>query len=272
MSKWATPLDLYYQKRGEGDAVEVSIPMRCGTALEELVLELFTEQTGLAVTREQEVIFDKTHPWRWATVDGVTPEGELVEGKTTSIASDWGDGDEDIPIAYMMQVQHQLAVTGLLVCWVPVLIGNRDFRVYRIERDDELIEMLTEQEADFWQGVVEGNPPDPITADDVKKLYPSDDGSELLASEDVEALLLETRSLKVASKDLEELLTSKLDAIRALIGTHSRIVSTNGKVLATYKQSKSREKFDASSFKFDNPELHAQYIKETPGSRSLLIK
>jgi len=273
LSKWSTPLDLYYEKRGENLVeFEPSIPMRCGNALEDLVLELFTEETGQEVTRQQERIFDEVHPWRWATVDGVTEDGWLVEAKTTSVSTGWGDGDTEIPIYYMMQVQHQMAVTGAPGCRLPVLIGNRDFRVYEIERDEELIEMLTEQEADFWQGVVEGTPPDPITKEDVKRLYPVDDGTELLASEEVEERVAQSKKLKLEIKDREEELAVHLQSIRVLLGQHARLVSSEGKLLATLKTSKPRKRFDANKFKFDNPELHGSYITESPGTRSLLIK
>jgi predicted phage-related endonuclease len=50
------------------------------------------------------------------------------------------------PVAYQCQVLHQLAVTGHAWADVAVLIGGQDFRIYRVNRDEDKIADLIARE------------------------------------------------------------------------------------------------------------------------------
>ena len=52
-----------------------------------------------------------------------------------------------------------MAVTGYAGTYIAVLIGGNSFRWKFVERDEELISMLIELEADFWDYVRLGTPP-----------------------------------------------------------------------------------------------------------------
>jgi len=52
-----------------------------------------------------------------------------------------------------------MAVTGYRGAFIAVLIGGNDFRWQFVERDDELIDMLIQLEAEFWQKVCDNTPP-----------------------------------------------------------------------------------------------------------------
>lgn len=54
------------------------------------------------------------------------------------LARSWRDG---VPEYVQCQVQHQLAVTGKAAADVGVLLCGQEFRMYRIDRDDGLIEL-----------------------------------------------------------------------------------------------------------------------------------
>ncbi len=162
------PVQLYAKKR---DAIEgkspvnepPTIPMRHGTHNEPLVKELFIEWNGgeplLEFMPPLYQQFD--HPHRLASPDAIVSPGVLLECKTASAygADKWGDGDE-IPLNYLAQVQYQMGVMGAHKCYVAVLIGNSDFRVYEIERSEQTIAGLFAKVDEFWQRVVEGNPPE----------------------------------------------------------------------------------------------------------------
>ncbi|MBS4706288.1 YqaJ viral recombinase family protein, partial [Aeromonas veronii] len=74
--------------------------------------------------------------------------------------------EEGVPVAYQCQVLHQLAVTGHAWAEVAVLIGGQDFRIYRIDRDEEKIRDLTEREVQFWHQVTSGLQPEPDGSED----------------------------------------------------------------------------------------------------------
>jgi predicted phage-related endonuclease len=73
---------------------------------------------------------------------------------------------------------------------VAVLIGGQDFRIYRIERDEEKIQDLTEREAQFWQMVQQDQQPEPDGSSDAANalswLFPRDDGQTVDLSDSPE--------------------------------------------------------------------------------------
>ena len=107
LSPWRTPVDLWLEKLGRGVPQEVSLPMRAGTALEGLIIDAFCEQTGMTVLDRQTRFVDPAWPVRWATVDGITTDGAMVEAEMTQDDEGWGEpGTDQIPAHYIAQVQH----------------------------------------------------------------------------------------------------------------------------------------------------------------------
>lgn len=162
-SNYMTPLELYYRKRGELPEVTETTPMRVGKALEPIVRELYQEQTGNRVVCDQWLLVSKAHPFMAATLDGaVEGTSRLVELKTAHPRSsgEWGEpGTDEVPVSYLLQVQHQMIVAGAEAADIAVLIGNADFRVYTVPRHDVLCERIIEAEAEFWEAVKTGKPP-----------------------------------------------------------------------------------------------------------------
>ena len=60
------------------------------------------------------------------------------------MADHWKNGQ--IPIHYELQCHHYMVVTGADCWYIAVLIYGREFKWYRIERDEELINYLIEVE------------------------------------------------------------------------------------------------------------------------------
>jgi len=164
------PIELYAKKRAayEGREIEQespTIPMRHGTHNEPLVKELFVEWNGgePLLNPMPPLYRQRDHMHRMASPDAIVSPGVLLECKTASAygADKWGDGDGDeIPLNYLAQVQYQMGVMNAHKCYVAVLIGNSDFRVYEIERSEQTIAGLFAKVDEFWQRVVEGNPPE----------------------------------------------------------------------------------------------------------------
>ena len=78
--------------------------------------------------------------------------GSLSIKTTNSFAKEkWMD---EPPLDAQMQLQHELAVTGLKWGSIAVLIGGSDYRMYDIRRDDQFIDALVAAEERFWFGNV----------------------------------------------------------------------------------------------------------------------
>lgn len=161
MSQWGGPLDVYCDKLGVlPDRPNES--MRWGLKLEGVIAEAFTEETGLEVAIPRPAIYRNSQwPWMLASPDRVCDTGDIVELKTARTAEGWGEpGTDQVPEAYLLQVQHQLAcVPGSVNAHIAVLIGGSDFRVYKVLYNTRIIAKLAKLTEDFWKLVQSRTPP-----------------------------------------------------------------------------------------------------------------
>jgi len=105
-----------------------------------------------------------------------------------------------------------MMVTGALVCDVPVRIGS-DFRIYTVDRDEEMCAILMESGARFWlEHVIPQIPPAPQTLEDCQRRWAmATKGKQVeLDAEVVQAVLELQRQCAVATaaeKRIKELRT-----------------------------------------------------------------
>jgi putative phage-type endonuclease len=175
LSRWKSPLAVWALKTGAIAEEDISdrLPVKLGVRLEEAVAELFEEQTGKVVNRVNRTITHPQYDFLRANIDRkVLKEDAILECKTTSAwkAKEW-DGEE-VPREYVIQALHYLAVTGAAKCYVAVLIGNQDFKIKTVERDDKVIADLIRREVHFWNEFVLKNVP-PSAARPTKTLFPN---------------------------------------------------------------------------------------------------
>lgn len=246
VAPWGDVLTLFAEKRGLVDGtLEETDAMRWGIRLEEVVAEAYSERTGRTVRRVNAIQHHPRYAWLIASLDRrVVGEKRLVEIKTTRYASDkWGtEGTAEIPEHYLVQVQHQLAVTGFEVADVPVLIAGSDLRIYTVPRDEALIEALVEMDAEFWQHVTDGTPPDAVAlAERGRKAIPLQPG-ELAADAALDNLLQTGHSARQAAKEAKEASEAIDEQVKALLAdwTAARGTSVN----ATFRPNKDSTRTD----------------------------
>ena len=125
--------------------------MKQGRDLEEYVARRFCRETGKKVKRANYIFQNEKYPWMIADFDRlIVGEKAGLECKTVSPYSEdkWKDGN--VPLSYLMQVQHYLAVSGYDCWYIAALIYGRDFIIRKIERDEDLIASLIKIEEYFW--------------------------------------------------------------------------------------------------------------------------
>jgi hypothetical protein len=108
--------------------------------------------------------------------------------------------------------------------------------------------------------------------DAAKLVYRQDNGSNLVATQNLERACENLKIIKDQIKVLEEQETQLQGAIQGYMMESSQLVSVDGQVLATWKASKSRKAFSAELFKNSMPEIYEKFIVEQPGSRRFLLK
>ena len=208
-----------------------------------------------------------------ADVDGIRADGRIVEIKTARTQQGWGeDGTDEIPDYYKTQVQHYMTVLGATSCDVAVLIGASDFRIYTIEHDPELEELLIDAENEFWnEHVVPQVPPPPVTLDEMKVAFPVSKKAAVECTDDiwehVEKLALVTDQLD----ELKEQEKKHKAAIQAAMG-EADTLSHLGQIVATWKSTKAVARFDSASLKSAMPDIYNQFMKVGAPTRRFILK
>ncbi len=163
VNPYSSAMKVFQDKTSEEIEERDNEAIRIGHDLEDYVAQRFTEATGLKVRKSNFMYRSKEHPFMIADVDRlVVGEDAGLECKTASAynADKWADGN--IPLHYVMQCYHYMAVTGKHTWYIAAVILGREFTYRKLEWDDELIKRLIEMERDFWEGhVVPGTIPPP---------------------------------------------------------------------------------------------------------------
>ena len=178
-NKYKSPYQLWLDKTGqiEIDASDPSEAAYWGNVFEKTVAEEFTRRTGAKVRNDNHMYFHPKYDFLSANVDRqVVGENAILECKTASMfLSDKWEG-ENIPDQYIFQVQHYLNILDKAHAYIAVLVGGQKFQWKRIERDQELIDIIQERLIAFWEVNVKQNVAPPIdgsqsTTDFLKERY-----------------------------------------------------------------------------------------------------
>jgi putative phage-type endonuclease len=272
LSPWQTPLQLYLRKTEPTDRDDPNEAMRWGTALEPAIRQRYADDTGRVVEVPKTTFRYAPWPVALGHVDGVADGQRLLEVKTARSDIGWGEpGSDVIPEHYAIQVQHYLMVTGLVVADVAVLIAGQDYRCYEVPADAELQGLILDGEQRFWRHVINREPPDPTTPDDVRLRWRTSTARKIEANQVARTA---ADILRVTLSELKRL-EAQADDLKAEIQKHMQDADTlvsGDVVLATWKQAKGANRFDLDRFKREHADLYAAYLKQTEGSRRFLLK
>jgi putative phage-type endonuclease len=198
--------------------------LEVGKIMEPTLRKLFTHKTGIGCRELPEFCIHRhpEFPFITASLDALTDDDEPLELKNVSwfAGSDWID--EEPPLKYAIQVQHQLAVTGAQGGWLFGLIGGSKPVAKRIERNDKFIAALIDQLRKFWSHVESKTLP-PIdeseaTARVLSRLWPEDSGATVALPKDAARWATERETCKAVIKEAEALKTHAENQIKASIG------------------------------------------------------
>src|SRR6266550_2596225 len=167
LSPWRTPFEVWAEKTGDltVDEREPNEAMNWGTILERAILNEYSRRSGVE-TVEVGLLRHPDLSWMICSPDAVAAD-RIVEIKTTRSSSGWGDqGTDEIRLHYLVQVHHNLIVSGAPLADVAVLIAGSDYRIYHVEPHDALYAQILDQDAAFWASVQALEPPPPKSVGD----------------------------------------------------------------------------------------------------------
>ena len=265
LNPWSSPYTVWADKLGKIPPKEDNEAMRQGRDLEFYVAERFCEATGKKVRRENNILINPDYPFAHANVDRmVVGEDAGLECKTTSVLNMKNFKNGEFPDTYYVQCVHYLMVTGCKKWYLAVLVLNKGFMVFEIERDEDEIEALAKSEEEFWKLVEAKTPPmadgSSSTSNTISVIYPesNDESVSLLA---YEAELQQYMALTAQIKDLEKLKDEAANKVKAFLGESGRGETDNYKVSWT---SSSRSTFDSKRFASDHKDIDlSEYYKNS---------
>lgn len=280
LCKYKSPLELWIEKTGRKPGADLSgkEAVYWGTVLEPVIANVYAEKTGARVRKVNAILQHPQHPFMLANLDRSIsnhPDGSgLLEIKTAGWRSApmW---DEGVPESYQCQVLHQLAITGKPWADVAVLIGGQDFRIYRIERDEEQINALIQLETQFWKSVTDDVAPasdgSASSGKALTYLFPKDSGEAIDYSQDkdlndVFSQLVQARLQLDAAEAREQRLKQSL---QQHMGNATTALFASGKV--SWKTAKASQTTDLERLKREHTEIINQYATTKPGSRRFQV-
>lgn len=242
LNEHISPYQLWRIKTGRDQAPDLSdVPIvYWGSMHEEPIAQHYAKLMNCKVRRVTNTLFHKEHPWLLCHLDRkIEGQSKVLECKFAMFARDqWGEsGTDQVPLPYIVQVQHQLAVTGYEEADLAVLIGGYDFRVYHFKRDEELIARIIEEVGAFWKCVETDTPPALRDSVDAQLAYPFNQGNLVPAEGDILSAVREYNAALAQESEIKEKKSSLKDKLTLYIKDADGI-RTDTEVLATWKARK----------------------------------
>ena len=255
-------------------------PLYWGNTLEPMVAKYYQKHTGNKVRRVNAVLQhpDPDKAFMLANLDyAITgnDEVQILECKTAGEhgAKLWKHG---VPLYVTCQVQHQLAVTGKQAAHICVLLCGHEAKIYKVERDERLIQSIMEHERLFWQYVETDTPPTPDHSESaaraLKLLYPTPEPSskvDLREDDGANKLFEQLLSYRNDMQELEQRHDQVKHQLQSLIADNEIAVFSMGAI--SWKRSKDSVRLDSKALTKAHPELLEQFGKTRPGSRRFVI-
>ncbi len=167
-----------------------------------------------------------------------------------------------------------MAVTGAERWYLAVLVLNKAFHVFTIERDEAEIEALIEAEKHFWENhVLKQIPPTPdgseTTSEVIKQLFPEAREREEVVLFGYEDKIEQYLELDVRVKELE-CERDKLKQELQLAMADAEIGRAQGYVVEWKNQV--RQSLDTKKLKSEQIEIYEKYLKPAQTVRMFKIK
>lgn len=219
---------------------------------------------------------------------------DIVECKTTGVATmgnvkAWLKGN--IPESYMVQGYHYLMVLRSIginvdhvtfLCFAPgqdppiIVRGMGKRPDDHVLWDEDTSNDIKTAEEQFWDLVTFNIEPEIDGSDATEELlaarFPRHvDGKNFEATAEFAKLIEAFKAAKLVTAQAEKDQKQLRSKIVSILGD-AESATYEGELLLTYRAGQDRKTFQTDAFKEAMPELYAQFLKESPGSRTLLPK
>ena len=270
LNPYSSAFQVYQDKITQEIELSDNEAMRQGRDMEEYVAKRFAEETGFRVRKANAIFQNEQYPFMLADFDRLLVGQKAgLECKTVSpySADKWRDGK--IPVHYMMQVQHYLAVSGYDCWYVAALIFGKEFIIRKVERDEELIRYLTTIELKFWyDNVLSRVMPDPDGTDkcseEIAKLYFKSKKEKAVELLGFDSMIQRREELDALIKKMEKEKNTIDQKIK--LEMKDATVGLSGKYKVSWPAVEST-RLDTKRLKNEQPAVYADYCKTSSTRR-----
>jgi len=246
VNHWASPMTVFLDKLGLSDPLLENEPMIWGRLLEPVIAGRYARDAGITLT---DGVFIRKDPIGGGTPDYLADD-KVIEIKTAGIhmAKHFGEaGTDEIPDHYMTQVQWYLYLTDLEKADLVALIAGQDYRIYHIQRNQKLIDILIVRACEFWENHVEPQIPPPMDATPgseifLKSFFPRSQGNIYQATPDAALIMDHLHGVRTAAAALDLRRAELENQLKYEIGTNDGLESSKYKV--TWRSVKTGVKTD----------------------------
>jgi predicted phage-related endonuclease len=235
VSPFRSPIDVWIEKRG-GEGQPETERMRAGTLLEDVICQMYEEDTGRRLIHRREAVhprhaFIRVHPDRI-----VIGEPGGMDAKFSEFGHGYGEpGTDQVPPHVRVQC---LVYSGVLrrEWWdVGLFRGAPPLAIYHLPHDAALYEEVIDFAAGWWQRhIVEGEEPEPDGSagyrDFIARKYPRTVELEIVATAEQALLIEELRTARDTRAAAEKREAELLNRVAASMGEATVLLSPLGKV------------------------------------------
>ncbi len=236
ISPYITAYELWHRKHDNLDVeFEVNERMKWGTRLQDSIAEGIAEDYKWAIRKKTEYLRDtdlragasfdfecKSHGEEWLL--------EIKNVDSLAFRDGWiVDGDNvEAPPHIELQVQQQLALSGLKVAFIGALIGGNRVVLIRREPDRVVIQSIQKRIRQFWDSVRDHREPQPDfgrDADFIAKLYSfAEPGKVFNADDRVSKLAFAYKQAGQEEKQAKEKKDASKAEILTIVGAAEKVV------------------------------------------------
>lgn len=269
VNPYKSAYQLYLEKTGEAPTEDISdkLQVRLGHKMEQIVAELYTEQTGNKVNNSLKTYRCKEFPYLGGHIDRrIVGQRKGLEIKTTSShnRSDYAEGE--IPPSHYYQCLFYMLITGWHDWDIATLRDNNGFYIVHVPWNEEEAEYMLERLQEFWECVQNKKWTLPIdgltsTASALNKAYPESTVSKAIAIDAPEIDLETYFEAKSTLKKLETLINSVENNIKSCMqdAEHAIVADTAKVTWKTYTRSGG---YDIKKFIEEHPESGIEKYKK----------
>lgn len=291
VSPFKTAVQLWLEKaKGEEQSISNQEALRLGNYLEAYAADRYTEESGNAVRNYGYMLIDEDYHICGDVDRLVVPTGAKLAAYHSEIHTDtilecktsghaWED---EVPVFYQAQVQQYLGLTGCQYADVAVvfLSPRREYKTFRIVRDDEIISSMRIAARDWWEHhVLSGIAPDPQSEADCKAIWRASKGlPPVVASAAIAEQVAHLRDLQSQIDEIETEIDGVKTEIMSAMGDADTLVDCNNNKLCTWKSTKASTKTDWKSAYLDLAQAHGlssdalkPYETATEGTRRFTL-